>query len=487
MIERDIKKKTKIVATISDMRCDIPFLTALHQAGMDVVRLNTAHQTQEGSSRMIPNIRAVSDHIAIMVDTKGPEIRTTSVSEPISVKKGDILSFRGDPDRESSRSCIYVSHGEFVDETPIKSHILIDDGDIDFLVLRKTKGTLFCESQNDGVIKGHKSVNVPKVNFNLPSLSEKDKAYIQFCIDHDVDFIAHSFVRNKEDVISIQAILDKRNSPIKIIAKIENQSGVDHIDEILDHAYGVMVARGDLAIEIPYERIPGIQKMLINKCIARRKPVIIATQMLHSMIKNPRPTRAEVSDIANAIYSKTDAIMLSGETASGNYPLEAVNIMAKVAVEVEKSRSDIHKTASVVLTNDRSAYLTKTAVEAAIKLNAKAIVADTSSGNSIRNIAGFRGRKPVFAHCYDQHVVRQLSLSFGIFPVYIQRTENSHDFVHKAIIHHLENGNLRENDLVVVLAGNFGNSFGPSFIEITPVSLFTTDKNLIETIHPELS
>ncbi|HAJ26429.1 MAG TPA: pyruvate kinase [Syntrophus sp. (in: bacteria)] len=480
MIKRNVKKKTKIVATISDRRCDMPFLKSLHQAGMDVVRLNTAHQTPEGSFDVIKNIRAVSDHIAIMVDTKGPEIRTTHVSGPIAVKKGDLLSFRGDPGGESSLSCVYVNYRAFVDETPLKSRILIDDGELELLVFRKIKETLFCEAQNDGVIEGHKSVNVPKVNFNLPSLSEKDLVYIQFCIDQDVDFIAHSFVRNKEDIISIQEILDKRNSPIKIIAKIENQSGVDHVDEILDYAYGIMVARGDLAIEIPYERIPGIQKMLINKCIARRKPVIIATQMLHSMIINPRPTRAEVSDIANAIYGKTDAIMLSGETTGGKYPLEAVCTMAKVAMEVEKSRSDIHKTPNVILTNDRSAYLTKTAVEAAVKLNAKAIIADTSSGNSIRNIAGFRGRKPVFAHCYDQHVVRQLSLSFGIFPEYIQRTESAHDFVHKALFHHLESGNLQENDLVVVLAGNFGNSFGPSFIEITPVSLFMTEKKIKE-------
>ena len=476
MIKRDVKKKTKIVATISDGQCDIPFLAALYQAGMDVVRLNTAHQTPEGSLKVIRNIRAVSDHIAIMVDTKGPEIRTTTVSEPIAVKKGDILSFRGDPDKESSLSCIYVTHRGFVDETPNKSQILIDDGDLELLVLKKMEGALVCEAKNDGIIKGHKSVNVPRVNFNLPSLNEKDKAYIKFCIDQDVDFIAHSFVRNKEDVLAIQELLYQRNSPIKIIAKIENQSGVDHIDEILEHAYGVMVARGDLAIEIPYERIPGIQKMLINKCIARRKPVIIATQMLHSMIHNPRPTRAEVSDVANAIYSKTDAIMLSGETTVGKYPLEAVSIMAKVAAEVEKSRSDIHKTPSVILTNERSAFLTKMAVEAAIELNVKAIVADTSSGNSIRNIAGFRGRKPVFAHCYDQHVVRQLSLSFGIIPEYIEKTESSHDFVRKALIHHLESGNLQANDLVIVLAGNFGNSFGPSFIEITPVSLFMTDK-----------
>ena len=250
---------------------------------------------------------------------------------------------------------------------------------------------------------------------------------------------------------------------------------MDHIDEILDHVYGVMVARGDLAIEIPYERIPGIQKMLINKCISRRKPVIIATQMLHSMIKNPRPTRAEVSDIANAIYGKTDAIMLSGETAGGLYPLEAVTTMATVAAEVEKSRSDIHETPSVVLTNERSAFLTKTAVEAALKLGARAIIADTSSGNSIRNMAGFRGRKPIFAHCYDWHVVRQLSLSFGVFAEYIGKTKDSRDFVHWALMSHLKSGTLREEDLVVVIAGNFGDRFGASFIEISPVKLLLTE------------
>ena len=251
---------------------------------------------------------------------------------------------------------------------------------------------------------------------------------------------------------------------------------MDNIDEILDHAYGVMVARGDLAIEIPYERVPGIQKMLIGKCIARRKPVIIATQMLNSMIENPRPTRAEVSDIANAIYSKTDAIMLSGETASGLYPLEAVTTMAKVAVEVEKSRSDIHDVPTVVLTTERSAFLTKTAVEAALKLGARAIIADSSSGNSIRNMAGFRGRKPIFAHCYDWHVVRQLALSFGVFAEYIEKTADSQDFIHRALTAHLETGTLRGEDLVVVIAGNFGDSFGPSFIEIGPIKLFLKEK-----------
>jgi pyruvate kinase len=475
-MKMEIRKKTKIVATISDRRCDVPFLAELHRAGMDVVRLNTAHQSPEGSLKVIRNVREVSDHIAIMVDTKGPEVRVTQVAGEIALSKGDLVVFRGDPERESTRQGVYVSYRGFVDEVPVESRILIDDGYLEVVVRERKGDALICEALNDGRIEGRKSVNVPMVSFNLPALSEKDRNYVRFAAEQGCDFIAHSFVRGKEDVLAVQAILDEQKSPIKIIAKIENQEGVDHIDEILDHVYGVMVARGDLAIEIPYERIPGIQKMLINRCISRRKPVIIATQMLHSMIKNPRPTRAEVSDIANAIYGKTDAIMLSGETAGGLYPLEAVTTMATVAAEVEKSRSDIHETPSVVLTNERSAFLTKTAVEAALKLGARAIIADTSSGSSIRNMAGFRGRKPVFAHCYDWNVVRQLALSFGVFPEYIEKTADSQDFIHRALTSHLKNGSLLEEEVVVVIAGNFGDRFGTSFIEIGPVKLFLKEK-----------
>ena len=469
------RKKTKIVATISDRHCEVPFLSELYRAGMDLVRINTAHQDIEGSLAIIRNVRQVSDHIALMIDTKGPEVRTTRTPGEIVLTRGDLVTFRGDPDRESSREGVFVSYRRFVDEVPVGSRILIDDGYLELQVRERKDDALICEALNNGRIEGRKSVNVPRTNFNLPALSEKDRTYIRFAAEQDCDFIAHSFVRRKEDVQAVQAILDECKSPIKIIAKIENQEGVNHIDEILDHVYGVMVARGDLAIEIPYERVPGIQKMLINKCISHRKPVIIATQMLDSMIRNPRPTRAEVSDIANAIYDKTDAIMLSGETAGGLYPLESVTTMARVAAEVEKSRSDIHETPIVVLTNERSAFLTKTAVEAALRLGARAIIADTSSGNSIRNMAGFRGRKPVFAHCYDRHVVRQLALSFGVFAEYIEKTTDSRDFVHRALTSHLESGTLKKDDLVVVIAGNFGDSYGASFIEISPVRLLLTE------------
>jgi pyruvate kinase len=469
-------KKTKIVATLSDRNISEEFIKGLYEAGMNVVRINTAFQSIDGASALIRNVRKVSEHLAVMIDTKGPEIRTNETAEEICIGKGDIIAVKGDPAERSTHDCIYVNYAGFVSETPLKSRILVDDGFLELEVTEKDEDRLVCRVLNGGRVEGRKSVNVPRVSFGLPSLSEKDKAYIRFAVREEVDFIAHSFVRNKEDIAAIREMLEGSHSQIKVIAKIENQEGVDNIDEILDHADGVMVARGDLGIEIPYEKIPGIQRMLIRKCIERRKPVIVATQMLHSMIHNPRPTRAEVNDIASAIYSSSDAIMLSAETANGDYPLEAVSTMAKVAAEVEKSCGNMREIPSVVLTNERSAFLTKTAVEAAVELNAKAIIADTSSGSSIRNMAGFRGCKPVFAHCYDHHTVRQLALSFGVFPEYIGRSKNSGEFVRKALRSHLSSGSLSEDDLVVIMAGNFGDSFGASFIEISPVKQLLLDR-----------
>lgn len=473
-------KKTKIICTISDKNCDIAFLKRLYKAGMNAVRLNTAHQSFEQAQKVIDNVRKVSDRIAIIIDTKGPEIRTTGVSKPIDISAGQRVTIKGDPEKESTEDVIYVSYPRFVHDVPINSSLLIDDGSLKMVVVEKNEDHLICEAKNDGKIENHKSINVPQVSFGLPSLSEKDRGFIEFCIDQDVDFIAHSFVRNKDDIKAIQDILDKRQSKIKIIAKIEDQSGVDNLDEILDCAYGIMVARGDLGIEIPYEKIPGIQKMIIDKCIARRKPVIIATQMLHSMINNPRPTRAEVSDVANAIFSKADTLMLSGETAYGKYPCEAVETMSRIAREVEKSRSDIHDVPMVILSNKRSAFLTKTAVEAAIALNAKAIVADSETGRSIRNMSGYRGKKPIYAFCYDKRTMRELALSFGVFAEYIEETKNSFEFVHKALSRHLELNCLNKDDLVVVIAGNYGSSFGASFIEISPVEILLNRHEIIQ-------
>jgi pyruvate kinase len=462
-------KKTKIIATISNKSCSISLLEKMFHAGMDVVRLNTAHQSLEDALPVIENVRRVSDRIAIMIDTKGPEIRTMEIKEPIPVKCGDIVLIKGDSSESSPEECVCVcvSYGRFAEDLSPDDRILIDDGDIELLVQEKSSNTLSCIVKNDGYIRGRKSINVPSVNIrHLPPLSEKDKSFIAFAADHGVDFIAHSFVRRKEDIIAVQEILDQKKSSIKIIAKIENQDGLDNIDEILDHAYGAMIARGDLAIEVPAEKIPIIQKNLVKKCIERRKPVIIATQMLQSMVVSPRPTRAEVSDVANACLDRTDAVMLSGETANGKYPLEAVKMMAKIANEVESSGSTFINTVYETQ-NTVTSYLSKAAVKASMRLNSKALIADTISGRTILSLAAYRGESPIYAQCYDQRVMRELALSYGVRANYMERDLTSHLFLQTALTGLLEQKEFTENCLITVLAGNFGSDYGASYIEIS--------------------
>jgi len=462
-------KKTKIVATISDLRCDVEFIQSLYDAGMNVVRLNTAHQSESDTLRIVENVRKVSPKIAILVDTKGPEIRTAGLEEPLNVVKDESIVIGTANGSPLSGKALLTNYQGFVSEMEIGKSILIDDGSLELTVESREGDQLMCRACHDGIIKNKKSINVPGVSFHLPSVTEKDRAYISFAIRHNLDFIAHSFVRNINDVKELQDIIDEHQSQIKIIAKIENQEGVDNIDSILDHVYGIMVARGDLGIEVPYETIPAIQNLLIKKCIAKRKPVIIATQMLHSMISEPRPTRAEVNDIANAVWGKTDALMLSGETAYGNYPLEAVQTMARIAEEVEKSRKDFHETDVAVITTDISAYLSKSAVEASIGLDAKAIIADTTWGRTIRNMAGYRGRKEIIAYCYSERTMRELALTFGATPEFLPNSGSRHDFIRTALSSLLETGKIVREDRIVVIGGNFGAHHGASYIEISTV------------------
>ena len=300
------RKLTKIVATISDNHCDAEFIGALYQAGMNVVRINTAHQTPEASAKIVAVVRKISQRIGILVDTKGPEVRTRNVPEPVPVVKGEAITI---PKVDEQRKGFNVSYENFTTEVPVGAHILIEDGSIEIVVKNKANGMLLCEVLNDGVIKERKNVNVPNVSLNVPSLSEKDVEYLKFVAEYDIDFVAHSFVRNKDDVLEVRRLLDSFGSKARIIAKIENNQGVTNLPEILDFADGIMVARGDLGVEIPAERIPGVQKAIIGACIDRGKPVITATQMLHTMIDNPRPTRAEVSDVANAVFDGTDALI----------------------------------------------------------------------------------------------------------------------------------------------------------------------------------
>ena len=462
-----MSKYTKIVATISDARCDVDFIKQLYESGMNVVRMNTAHASREGFEALIANVRAVSNRIAILMDTKGPEVRTTANAEPIPYKTGDKVKIVGNPDQETTRECIAVSYPNFVNDLNIGGLVLIDDGDLELEVIDKTADYLLCEVKNDATLGSRKSVNVPGVRINLPSLTEKDRNNILYAIEKDIDFIAHSFVRNRQDVLDIREILDAHNSDIRIIAKIENQEGVDNIDEILEVADGGM---GALGIEVPQERIPGIQRVLIRKCILAKKPVIVATQMLHTMINNPRPTRAEVTDIANAIYYRTDALMLSGETAYGKYPVDAVKTMTKIAAQAEKDKleeNDIRIPLNEN-SNDVTAFLAKQAVKATSKLKIRAIITDSYSGRTARNLAAFRGKFPVLAICYKEKTMRHLALSYGVEAIYMPELANGQEYYFAALRRLLKEGRLQPTDMVGYLSsGKAGTQ--TSFLEINVV------------------
>jgi len=464
-------KQTKIVCSISDFRCEVDFLRSLFFSGMNVVRMNTAHATEEGIRKVVKNTRAVSPHIALLIDTKGPEIRTTAVAEPIKYKAGDVVKIFGRPDVETTREMVNLSYKDIAKDIKIGNHLLFDDGALDMEVFESEGPMLLTKVTNDGELGAHKSVNVPGAHIDLPALTEKDKKNIELAIELDIDFIAHSFVRSAADVKAVQDILDAHHSDIKIISKIENQEGVDNIEEIIDASYGIMIARGDLGIEVPIEKIPGIQRRIIRKCIAKRKPVIVATQMLHTMINNPRPTRAEVADIANAIYSYTDALMLSGETASGKYPIEACRTMAKIAERAEK---DAHRDGfiDIPLNSEmgQREFLAKSAIEATEQLGVKGIITDGDTGKTARNLAAFRGPNPVLAICYHEKLQRWLNLSYGLIPIYQQQHKSKHELFTAALRMLRQRGFIKSTDKIAYLSGMRGKEGGTSFLEINTVS-----------------
>lgn len=465
-------KKTKIVCSISDRRCEVDFLRKLFFAGMNVVRMNTAHATPDGIRTIIRNTREVSPHLALLIDTKGPEVRTTNVEQPITYKKGDVVKIFGRPEMDTTHDIVNVSYTDFTKCVGKGAHILFDDGLLDMLVMEQVGRMLVAQVQNDGVLGAHKSVNVPGVHIDLPALTEKDKKNINLAIDEDIDFIAHSFVRSADDVMAVQKMLDERGSDIKIISKIENQEGVDNIDEIIDASYGIMIARGDLGIEVPLEQIPGIQRTIMHKCEQKKKPVIVATQMLHTMIDNPRPTRAEVTDIANAIYSRTDALMLSGETASGKYPLEAVQTMAAIAEQAEQDRMNSDDfDIPLSSTCSQREFLAHTAIESTRKLGVAGIIAASESGQTARDIAAFRGPTPVLAICYNnEKTMRWLNLSYGVIPIYQKKHLSSLFLFVAALRMLLQKGYIKKDDKIAYLGGSIGGRGGATFLEINRVS-----------------
>ena len=450
-----MQKYTKIVATVSDKRCSVEFIKSLFDAGVNVVRMNSAHLDYEGFKKIVENTRAANKSIAIMMDTKGPEIRTTVTADGNAVvyHTDDIVTISGNPDGITTHDCICLNYPAIAPVLKPGDRLLIDDGEMEFEIVSVEKDIVTARANNDGEVGSRKSVNIPGVRIDLPAVTERDRRNIGYAVELGVDFIAHSFVRSAADVMEVQAILDTYGAETKIISKIENQEGIDNFDAILTASYGIMVARGDLGIEVAAERIPGIQAMLINKCIRKHKPVIVATQMLHTMIEHPRPTRAEISDVANAVYQRADAMMLSGETAYGKYPVEAVSIMTSVAREVEsslRSKMDVPP----LLDADITSFLAHEAVLSETTVGTKAIFTDAYRGRSARYIASFRGNNPTFAICHNRNVQRWLALSYGVAAFYYPQIADYMPHLSvEAVNEIVESGRLRPTDRLAYLTG----------------------------------
>ena len=452
-------KKTKIVSTIGPA-INENILRELFKDGLNIVRLNFSHGDHEEHKARIDMVKKVREEmglpIGIMLDTKGPEIRLGKFKEDIELKDGDIFTLTT-KDIMGDKTKVSVSYEGLPHDVKKGDRILIDDGLVELLVEDVVKEEdIICKVLNGGTLKDHKGVNVPNVAINLPAITEKDIGDIKFGIENDIDFIAASFIRKAEDVIEIRKVLEENNgNDIDIISKIENREGVDNIDEIIEASEGIMVARGDLGVEILTEEIPLIQKQIIKKCNMAGKPVITATQMLDSMMRNPRPTRAEVTDVANAILDGSDAIMLSGETAIGKYPVESVKTMYKIATKTEESLdyAEVLKLKTSAKDISTTNAISKATCTTAEDLDANAIVTATSSGYTSKAISKFRPRAPIIAATTSEKVMRKLSLVWGVYPVMSVRSENTDEVIDMSINSAMEEGYIKEGDLIVITAG----------------------------------
>ncbi len=453
-------RKTKIVCTLGPATEDDAILRAMIQAGMNVARLNFSHGTYEGHAQNIRRIRALSAElhtpVGIMLDTKGPEIRLKTFRDHrVTLQKGQLFTLcTGDVEGDAEH--VSITYADLPADVQPGTTILIDDGLVGLTVEAVSKTEIQCRVNNGGVISDRKGINVPDANLSMPFISRKDREDILFGIQENVDFIAASFTRTEEDILAIRKLMtDNGGKGISIIAKIENMQGVQNIDSILAVSDGVMVARGDLGVEIPLEQIPIIQKMIIRKAYSRGKQIITATQMLDSMIKNPRPTRAEATDVANAIYDGTGAIMLSGETAAGLYPVEAVRTMARIAQVAEASIDYVQRFRDSV--PRPSANITNAISHAcctsAQDLNATAVVTVTKTGFTAKMLSRFRPGCPIIACAPVERVVRQLCLSWGITPLLIEEVTDTDELFERAVDAGIDAGLLHKDDLIVMTAG----------------------------------
>ena len=453
-------RKTKIVCTLGPSTDDPKVLKQLMLAGMDVARFNFSHGThREHLDRLKAVKRTRTElglYVATMMDTKGPEIRIGRFKEsPVYLKQGDkfILTTK---DVEGTQDMVSVLYKNFPSDVKAGTRVLFDDGLVEMTVDKVDGDEVYLTVMNNGKLSNNKSINLPGVKSSMPFVSEKDKQDILFAIENEFDFMALSFTRSKEDVLEVRKILEENNcTSMRLIAKLENGEGVDNIDEILEAADAVMVARGDMGVEIDFTEIPKIQKDIIDKCYRSGKPAITATQMLDSMIEKPRPTRAEVTDVANSIYDGTSAIMLSGETAAGKYPVEAVKTMAAIA-EATESNIDYN---NQLRERDYGAGLSITDREAhaacaiAMDINAQAIVTVTQSGSTARNISKYRPGLPIIGCTDTEQTCRQLALSWGVTPVLMTTVRSTDELIDLSIAAAQREKLLKEGDLVVVTAG----------------------------------
>lgn len=453
-------RKTKIICTLGPSVENEDMLRKLMLAGMNAARFNFSHGTHDSHFAQLQTFKRVRDElglpVATILDTKGPEIRIrTFVSGVVELKKGDsfILTTK---DVTGDQTMVSVTYENLHREIFPGCRVLLDDGLIELLVREVSGADIVCEVETGGPLTNNKSINIPNVNIQLPSLTKRDEADIAFGVEHDFDFIAASFVRSAADVENIRAVLNKYGGQdMHIIAKIENQEGVNHIDEIIAAADGIMVARGDLGVEIPAYEVPALQKRIISNCTLRGKPVITATQMLDSMIRNPRPTRAEVSDVANAVFDGSSCVMLSGETASGKYPIESLTQMVDIVCAAERS---IHywkrfKKANFELDGSITNAISHTGCLAAMDLNASTIIVATHSGLTARMMARFRPACPITAVTLTERARRQLALSWGVHPFLSGSVDSTDRMFGLGVECALKEGVVERGETVVITAG----------------------------------
>ncbi len=410
-------RKAKIVAKIADNKSEVPFLKTLFEAGADVAWLNTAHQDEPSTLEVVNKIRSVSTLIPIMIDTKGPEIRTKDIAAPIPVSAGSKLILTGDLSYVGE-NVVHVTYENFHNEVPVGESILYDDASIEFIVTKKLGNGIECEIKSAGLIKNKKSLNIPNVHIKLPALSEKDRGFIHFCAKNNIDFIAHSFVRTREDIFEINDIL--KNYPDykgKIISKIENREGFNNVKEILEHSAGLMVARGDLGAEVLLEEVPYMQKKMVEAALHQGKYCMVATQALESMIKNPRPTRAEITDVANAILDGSGAMTMSGETAYGDFPAEATRTMARIMKYTESKKGElIHFTALPEVKS--TVYSDAKEILAAAQLHGSSVIIVVAKTlDIIRALAAFRPSSLIVPLLASEADVREAGLAYAVRPI----------------------------------------------------------------------